>query len=226
MAKQQSKLLTIYDNVVLRNKIAEALDNDTDYAEIVDMCKSYGIDVSTSSISRYAQKRKEAVLNGQDLREVLDTDTQTALTKIKKKRVDTKDESETAEPELVKTKAYSTEVMLDKIMSMGYNKFMTEDVDISVKDWLAAIKLYTQINGNNNHGLTTEGLQQLKLHQQAVNTAFVHVILKYIPKEKQEEALNYFSKTEKEQYKKLDTSGQGRALLEALDIGGLKEFGE
>ena len=226
MAKQQSKLLTIYDNVVLRNKVAEALDNDTDYAEIVDMCKSYGIDVSTSSISRYAQKRKEAVLNGQDLREVLDTDTQTALTKIKKKRVDTKDESETAEPELVKTKAYSTEVMLDKIMSMGYNKFMTEDVDISVKDWLAAIKLYTQINGNNNHGLTTEGLQQLKLHQQAVNTAFVHVILKYIPKEKQEEALNYFSKTEKEQYKKLDTSGQGRALLEALDIGGLKEFGE
>lgn len=226
MAKQQSKLLTIYDNVVLRNKIAEALDNDTDYAEIVDMCKSYGIDVSTSSISRYAQKRKEAVLNGQDLREVLDTDTQTALTKIKKKRVDTKDESETAEPELVETKAYSTEVMLDKIMSMGYNKFMTEDVDISVKDWLAAIKLYTQINGNNNHGLTTEGLQQLKLHQQAVNTAFVHVILKYIPKEKQEEALNYFSKTEKEQYKKLDTSGQGRALLEALDIGGLKEFGE
>lgn len=226
MAKQQSKLLTIYDNVVLRNKIAEALDNDTDYAEIVDMCKSYGIDVSTSSISRYAQKRKEAVLNGQDLREVLDTDTQTALTKIKKKRVDTKDESETAEPELVKTKAYSTEVMLDKIMSMGYNKFMTEDVDISVKDWLAAIKLYTQINGNNNHGLTTEGLQQLKLHQQAVNTAFVQVILKYIPKEKQEEALNYFSKTEKEQYKKLDTSGQGRALLEALDIGGLKEFGE
>lgn len=226
MAKQQSKLLTIYDNVVLRNKIAEALDNDTDYAEIVDMCKSYGIDVSTSSISRYAQKRKEAVLNGQDLREVLDTDTQTALTKIKKKRVDTKGESETAEPELVETKAYSTEVMLDKIMSMGYNKFMTEDVDISVKDWLAAIKLYTQINGNNNHGLTTEGLQQLKLHQQAVNTAFVHVILKYIPKEKQEEALNYFSKTEKEQYKKLDTSGQGRALLEALDIGGLKEFGE
>lgn len=226
MAKQQSKLLTIYDNVVLRNKIAEALDNDTDYAEIVDMCKSYGIDVSTSSISRYAQKRKEAVLNGQDLREVLDTDTQTALTKIKKKRVDTKDENETAEPELVETKAYSTEVMLDKIMSMGYNKFMTEDVDISVKDWLAAIKLYTQINGNNNHGLTTEGLQQLKLHQQAVNTAFVHVILKYIPKEKQEEALNYFSKTEKEQYKKLDTSGQGRALLEALDIGGLKEFGE
>lgn len=226
MAKQQSKLLTIYDNVVLRNKIAEALDNDTDYAEIVDMCKSYGIDVSTSSISRYAQKRKEAVLNGQDLREVLDTDTQTALTKIKKKRVDLKDESETAEPELVETKAYSTEVMLDKIMSMGYNKFMTEDVDISVKDWLAAIKLYTQINGNNNHGLTTEGLQQLKLHQQAVNTAFVHVILKYIPKEKQEEALNYFSKTEKEQYKKLDTSGQGRALLEALDIGGLKEFGE
>lgn len=226
MAKQQSKLLTIYDNVVLRNKIAEALDNDTDYAEIVDMCKSYGIDVSTSSISRYAQKRKEAVLNGQDLREVLDTDTQTALTKIKKKRVNTKDESETAEPELVETKAYSTEVMLDKIMSMGYNKFMTEDVDISVKDWLAAIKLYTQINGNNNHGLTTEGLQQLKLHQQAVNTAFVHVILKYIPKEKQEEALNYFSKTEKEQYKKLDTSGQGRALLEALDIGGLKEFGE
>ena len=96
MAKQQSKLLTIYDNVVLRSKIAEALDNDTDYAEIVDMCKSYGIDVSTSSISRYAQKRKEAVLNGQDLREVLDTDTQTALTKIKKKRVDTKDESETA----------------------------------------------------------------------------------------------------------------------------------
>lgn len=226
MAKQQSKLLTIYDNVVLRNKIAEALDNDTDYAEIVDMCKSYGIDVSTSSISRYAQKRKEAILDGQDLREVLDTDTQTALTKIKKKRVDTKDESETAEPELVETKAYSTEVMLDKIMSMGYNKFMTEDVDISVKDWLAAIKLYTQINGNNNHGLTTEGLQQLKLHQQAVNTAFVHVILKYIPKEKQEEALNYFSKTEKEQYKKLDTSGQGRALLEALDIGGLKEFGE
>lgn len=226
MAKQQSKLLTIYDNVVLRNKIAEALDNDTDYAEIVDMCKSYGIDVSTSSISRYAQKRKEAVLNGQDLREVLDTDTQTALTKIKKKRVDTKDESETAEPELVETKAYSTEVMLDKIMSMGYNKFMTEDVDISVKDWLAAIKLYTQINGNNNHGLTTEGLQQLKLHQQAVNTAFVQVILKYIPKEKQEEALNYFSKTEKEQYKKLDTSGQGRALLEALEIGGLKEFGE
>lgn len=226
MAKKQSKLLTIYDNVVLREKIGVALDNKVSYQDIVDMCKTYGIDISEASITRYAQKREEAVKTGKDLRELLDTDTQKAIANIKKKQVDkkpvVKDETE---PELVMEKNYSVDIMLEDRVKRGFQMMVAEDTPIAPKDWTAMVKLLIQLNGNNNHGLTTEGLQQLRLFQNAVNNATVSVIAKYVPQEKQKEVIEEIKKEEFKQYKELDSSEQGRALIKALEIGNIDLMG-
>lgn len=231
MAKQQSKLLTIYDNVVLREKVDKSLDDGISYDEIADMCKSYGVEVSKASITRYAQKRDEAIKEGQDLRELLDGDMQKALSNIKKKQVKSPEvKEEPQEPELVKTRSYSVDTMLSELIKLGYNGIIGEVTDgelhMAPKDWTAIVKLFTQINGNNNHGLTTEGLQQLRLFQTAMNNAIVHVILEYVPQDKQEEAVSAMREEEMEQFKNLDLSEQGRALHEALELGNIDMFGE
>jgi hypothetical protein len=223
MAKQQSKLLTLYDNVVLREKLGKALDEDISYSDIILMCKGYGIDISESSISRYSALRTKATKSGQDLRELLDSDTNKTLNNIKKKQVKHNGVAKKQEPELVKEETYSTEVMLERLIKNGYTTMTTENTNIAPKDWIAMVKLYTQINGNNNHGLTTEGLQQLRLLQLAMNQATVNAITKYVPADKREEVIKTIKEEEIKQYKQLDTSEQGRALLKALDIGNLED---
>lgn len=220
MVKKQSKLLTIYDNIVLRDRVDKALDDNVDYQNIVDICKEYNIDVSTASITRYAQQRAEAIKTGQDLRELLDTDTNRTIANIKKKQVDKP--ADKAEPEFVKKDEVSVEVMLNQLIDMGYGNLINGNVNMSVKDFTALVKLYTQINGNNNHGLTTEGLQQLRLFQHAVNNAMINVITKYIPVEKQKDAIKEIKEEEEKQYATLNTSMQGQALLKALNIGDFK----
>lgn len=219
MVKKQSKLLTIYDNIVLRDRVDKALDEDADYQNIVDICKEYNIEVSTASITRYAQKRAEAIKTGQDLRELLDTDTSRTLANIKKKQVDKPATKETPEPEFVMEDEISAEVMLNKLIKKGYGTLINDNVNISVKDFTALVKLYTQINGNNNHGLTTEGLQQLRLFQHALNIAMVNIITKYISPDKQKEVLEELKAEEEKQYATLNNSMQGKALLKALNIG-------
>lgn len=216
MTKKQSKLLTIYDNIVLREKVAAALDKEIDYQSIADMCKKYGIEVSPASISRYAQKRKEAIKNDQDLRELLDTDTERTIISIKKKQVD---KPEPIEPEFVQNKQVSYETMLDEIIQKAFRQYMQEDEPIPIKEFTKMIKLITQINGNNNHGLTEEGLQQLRIFRHAQNNAVIQIILKYIPEEKREQVLKEIKEAEETEYRKLDASEQGKSLLKYLDIG-------
>ena len=217
MAKKQSKLLTIYDNIVLRDKVGTALDNEVDYQSIADMCKKYGIEVSVASISRYAKKRQEAIKNDQDLRELLDADTERTIINIKKKQVDKPQEPE--KPEFVKNDEVSVETMLNNMIQSSYRYYMQADEPVPVKEFTKMIKLYTQINGNNNHGLTQEGLQQLRIFRHAQNNAMVHVILKYVPEDKRKEVLQEIKDVEEKEYKKLDVSEQGKALLKFLDIG-------
>lgn len=224
MAKKQPKLLTIYDNLVLRTRFEEALDDGTKYEDIVTMCKkNYGIDISISSVTRYAQKREEAVKTGQDLRKLLDSDTEKALTNIKKKKVNNKPApKETPEPELVKRQTYSLEAMLDILIQQGFKSMVNGEVEITPKDFATFAKLFTQINGNNNHGLTTEGLQQLRLFQNAVNNATARVITKYVPKESQSDVIKEIKEEERRLWKELDTSENGKALMRALDIGNVE----
>lgn len=220
MTKKQSKLLTIYDNIVLREKVAAALDKEIDYQSIADMCKKYGIEVSPASISRYAQKRKEAIKNDQDLRELLDTDTERTIISIKKKQVDKPEpKPEPVEPEFVQNKQVSYETMLDEIIQKAFRQYMQEDEPIPIKEFTKMIKLITQINGNNNHGLTEEGLQQLRIFRHAQNNAVIQIILKYIPEEKREQVLKEIKEAEETEYRKLDASEQGKSLLKYLDIG-------
>lgn len=223
MAKKQSKLLTIYDNVVLREKVNEALDNNESYSDIIKICKEYGIDVSSSSITRYAEKRIEAIKTNQDLRALLDTDTERAIANIKKKQVDKPKVTEDKEPDLVKTTSVSQQYMLERIINYNYPFFVNGEVKLAPKDFLSAIKLYTQLNGNNNHGLTTEGLQQLRLFQHAQNSALAQVVLKYVPKAKREDVLKDLKEAEEKQYREWETSGNGKAILEALNIGNQEE---
>lgn len=217
--KSQSKLLTIYDNLVLRERIAKAIDDGANCDEIVRLCKTFHIDISLSTAERYINKRKEAIETGQDLRQLLDSDTEKVINNIKKKQVSPV--GTVKEPELVKQESYSIEAMLDRLLKNGYAAMVDGKANIAPKDWVAMAKLFTQINGNNNHGLTAEGLQQLRLFQNAINQATISVINTYVPKDKQAEAINAIREEEQKRYNELDSSANGRALLKALNIGNI-----
>lgn len=57
-------LVALYNNLVLRAKVEEALDNGTTYDDIVKLGDQYGTELSKSAITRYKQRREEAKEKG------------------------------------------------------------------------------------------------------------------------------------------------------------------
>ena len=239
---KKSTLLLMYDNLLLRTKVDSALDSDDKtYQDIVAICKTYGINLSVASVSRYAQMRQLSIKSGQDLREMLDGKTRETLRKIKEKREGSKtseaihheltksaftalDEAKINSPEEIKpTKVeYLNYVdVLEEVVKQGLMT-LRDGQGVAPKDLISAIKTISQITNNGNNGLSSEGLQQLRLFQTATEQAMTTIILKYITKDKQEKVLQEMKDEEQRRYAELDTSKQGRALMKAMRESDIK----
>ena len=70
--ESSSILVSLYNNKLLASKVNHALDIGMPYADIIALCKEYEFDISKSALSRYREKRKEALETGVPLDALLD----------------------------------------------------------------------------------------------------------------------------------------------------------
>jgi len=237
-ANKKSILLQLYDNPLLRTKVDSALDMGTAYSDIVQIAKSYGLSLSTPTLSRYANARKESFKTGVALRKLLDGSTAKKVSNLKSKEVDTspitggdavkpketlpvENGDSGTEPAQV-TKYISDYTVLDTIIQRGLENLVSVDAPVAPKDLLKAIEVKAKLSNNANAGLSIEGLQELRVRTVARDNAVAQALLKYVPEDKQTEAMDYISKTEEDMLKNMDVSPQGRQILRALKEGGIK----
>ena len=117
-------------------------------------------------------------------------------------------------------KIYSDEQVLDAIISKGVKTLEQSDyVDPNIM--MNALKLHAQYYGSKNRGLTAEGLKQYQLIMQSELAAVKEVLYRYVPKEKQEEALNEMDKRTNELLKQIGVTKEGKELLKQLNKSGL-----
>lgn len=225
MSKKESVLVTLYDNLVLRSKVDEALDYGTSYKEIQVLCKSYGLDISIPSISRYSTLRKDAIKNNKDLGKMLDDSQHKALTRIKNKEVSDVSQQAKQNPmpdedfrKLEKAPVVgdeqpviSTLQLLDLGIQKGYSTLLKVR-DVSPKDAVMMAKLKEQITGASNKGFTNEGLQQIRLQLAMMEEANTRIIQKYVPKDKWNDVLNEMEQSRKDINNKIASTNQGRIL--------------
>jgi len=235
--KRPSVLLALYDNPLLRTKVDSALDMGNSLQDITRIAKSYGLDISAPSLSRYSQARSESIRTGQALRKLLDGSTARKVADLKQKEVDTTpitggdaikpmtpvapQTTDTSEQGEV-TKYISDYAVLDTVIAQGLQSIVNLDAPVAPKDLLKAIEVKAKLSNNANSGLSIEGLQELRVRTVARDNAVAQAMLKFVPEDKQAEAMEYISKAEEEMLKNMDVSPQGRQILRALKDGGIK----
>lgn len=223
MAKQKSNgsvLLELYNNKALVSKVDVALEEGKSYDYIIELCKKYKFDISKSAISRYKDKRKEAIETGVDLADLLDKRRKTGnIVDIQTKEVAVNNEA-TGVFDKVDT-VYSDIEVLDSIIQKGKNGLdLLETVDIP--QVLRAMEVKDRITGNQMQGLSIVGLKQLRLRAIAKESAMTEVILRYIPEDEQELVLEELKQAEQEFYDNLDLSEEDQRVTKALRTAGIE----
>lgn len=120
------------------------------------------------------------------------------------------------------TKYVSDGQVLDTIIAQGMQSIVMGDAPIAPKDLLKAIEVKAKLTNNANQGLSLEGLQELRVHVMARDNAVAQALMKYVPEDKQAEALTSIDEAEQEMLKNMDVTAQGKEILKALHAGGIK----
>ena len=202
-----SILLQLYQNKLLCSKVDEALDEGVIYEEIVELCASYDLEISAASLTRYKDKRREAIETGVPIESLLDKRKKTGnIIDIKDKKVRAIDERQTSFDNTFDQK--------------GYNGLQfTETIEMPIA--LRAIEIKAKLTNNSMQGLSLVGLRELKLRVSARTSAMTEVLLQYIPEEKHEEVLEAIERCESEYYVNLDLSDEDKRITDGLKQAGL-----
>lgn len=218
-----SVLLQLYNNKVLCSKVDEALDEGVTYENIIELCAMYDFEISTASITRYKNKRKEAIETGAPLEALLDQRKKAGnIVDLNAKKSNALDHHNDMYDNTFDSidKVYNDIQVLDEVIQKGFNglKF-TETLDIQVA--IRAIETKAKITNNSMKGLTLVGLRELKLRVNARTSAMTEVLLRYVPEELHEEVLLAIEEEERRYYSNLDLDEENQRISQALEASGI-----
>ena len=218
-----SVLLQLYNNKVLCSKVDEALDEGVTYENIIELCAMYDFEISTASITRYKNKRKEAIETGVSLEALLDQRKKAGnIVDLNAKKSNALDHHNDMYDNTFDSidKVYNDIQVLDEVIQKGFNglKF-TETLDIQVA--IRAIETKAKITNNSMKGLTLVGLRELKLRVNARTSAMTEVLLRYVPEELHEEVLLAIEEEERRYYSNLDLDEENQRISQALEASGI-----
>ncbi|AXH71200.1 hypothetical protein BSP36_154 [Bacillus phage BSP36] len=226
-----SVLVQLYNNRKLATKVDNMLDEGQTYDYIIDFCKENGLSISKASLTNYKKKREEAIRTGKPLLQLLDKRAKDNVTYISDKEVqafkERKAEKETSgEPKGTVTNLskvdsiYHDIELLDEIIqkgAKGLRQFDVVDTPLAMK----AIELKAKITNNQLSGLSIAGLRELKLRQQARESALTEVIMKYVPEEQHDSLFADMEEAQQRFYENLDLSDEDRRISQALKQSGI-----
>ena len=227
MAKKElgnsSILLNLYNNKLLVSKVDEALDEEKPYDYIIAFCKErFDFDISKSALSRYKEKRREAIETGVDLEGLLDKRRKSGnVIDIKTKEV----KPLTGSPDTYEQAfnsvdtVYNDVELLDQVIQKGFAGLQMVDA-VEAPLALKAIEIKAKVTGNQLQGLSLVGMRELRLRQSAKEQAMTEVIMKFIPEDKHEQVFAEIERAEKEFYENLDLTAEDKRVTDALAKSG------
>lgn len=224
MANNKNNRVTLkelFENKVLISKLDLMIDEHRTLQEMTDFANSMEVNVSLGTINNYKKKREEALEKDVPIETLLDKREKVGnIIELKGKESQSKEstvgnEEGTGVYKKAEASLVNVNQILELIMKKGLDSLQQADyVDITVL--IKTIAEYNKLNTGNG-GLTQAGLQEMRLTQLAYESAIMDVMMKFIPAEKHNEALEYMKDAEDKYYRDLDITEEGRRVRRELD---------
>lgn len=230
-----SVLVQLYQNRKVATKVDNMLDEGQTYDYIIEFCKDNGISISKASLSNYKKKREEAIKTGKPLIQLLDRRAKDNVTYISDREVDHINSVATQEDTNRQSSGnlapvtnlnkvdnvYNDLEFLDEVIRKGQKGLAAFDV-VDTPLAMKAIELRAKITNNQLSGLSIAGLRELKLRQQAKESAMMEVIMMYVPEDKHDDLFEDMETAEKRFYENLDLTEEDRRATKAFRDAGIE----
>lgn len=234
MSKNEDEGLTrlsikeLTSDKLLYPKVQTLFEQQKNYNFILRFLASKGYKMSKGSLTNLKNKMEESIKENKPINEIADKRTKDSIDDVDSNKIigftgKQPPEKVAAQEEVAEVKPikiYSDEQVLDAIISKGA-KTLEESDYVDPNILMNALKLHAQYYGSKNRGLTAEGLKQYQLIMQSELAAVKEVLYRYVPKEKQEEALNEMDKRTNDLLKQIGVTKEGKELLKQLNKAGL-----
>lgn len=234
MSKNEDEGLTrlsikeLTSDKLLYPKVQTLFEQQKSYSFILRFLASKGYKMSKGSLTNLKNKMEESIKENKPINEIADKRTKDSIDDVDSNKIigftgKQPPEKVAAQEEVAEVKPikiYSDEQVLDAIISKGA-KTLEESDYVDPNILMNALKLHAQYYGSKNRGLTAEGLKQYQLIMQSELAAVKEVLYRYVPKEKQEEALSEMDKRTNDLLKQIGVTKEGKELLKQLNKAGL-----
>lgn len=174
-------------------EVNERLDKGESPIQVHKWIVENGYDISHPMIYEYARLRKQAIIQGIQIEQL--------ITPIRNPVLDKR-----SQPLQRRTDKARTEIeIMDELIQRGY-KFIKDNPDIPVPTRLMmdAIGLKNRLTDGSHMGLTSYGIEYLKELEQGKFQVILQVLMTFIPEDKQEEVIQAIEKAEEEYYQTTD----------------------
>lgn len=235
----KKKQMTKLEELLQWNKrpfLDKMLDDGISANQCAEWIRENGIDISTPTVYTYAKRRKEAIVKDIQMEQVMDKRTQPRTNVGKKKpeqrpakqgvkvdsqryktgkqkRADEKLVQDRKAANLTVDKLKSDMELLDAVMQKGYETLLNMEA-IAPKDFLKAIELKHKLTGGAHGGITTYGLEEIRLREAAREAAILVIMLKYIPEEQHMEVIAEMEKATQDYYESIGLGDAYEAAIE------------
>jgi hypothetical protein len=189
-----------------------------------------GFEISMPTVYTYAKRRKEAIVKGIQMDKVMDKrkdKDENGHSKADRKRIEkakagvnamNMSKEERKQANLSVNKVQSDLELLDAVLQKGYETLEQMEF-MPPKDFLKAIELKHKITGGAHNGLTTYGLDEIRLRESARESAMLTILLEFIPEDKHEEVIERMELATKEFYDSIGLGEQYNNLGEVAEEG-------
>ena len=185
----------LLDNEELASKVISMLERHESHAKIIKYLNSKGYTMSSGTLSNLRRKLIEARDTGENI-----PDGDAIVGNV--------------------VPVYSEQQVLEEIINKGMATLKASEF-VEMNTLLKALDLYARYFGVQNRGLTTQALKQYQLLMDSEVRAIKEIFERYIPKEKQEEALKEMDRRISQEVSAVGMTKEGKELLKQLNNANL-----
>lgn len=217
--EKETQRLTIKQLATRKNlflKVVAMLNADRTYKYIRTFMNTQGFDMSDPTLSSLKHKVKDNLAKGIPPMHMLEEMSKSNTKSIKKKDVNDKIIGHKPNQVEVRKRVNDPREIMEELLNKGFNSLQNIDY-LDLDNIIKVTDLYQKYYGKEEITLTSNAINQYKILVNSTIAAMQEVLMKYVPRESQEEALEALEEARAKKIRNLTSTSDGRALLKALD---------
>ena len=222
-------LKELYNNKAIFSKVIGLMEQQMSYDYIIRYLNSKGYRMAKGNLKKRIKESQEQNI---PLEQLMDKREKNSIDDVDSNKIigftgkTNEPKSQSQQPVISNSatgpvsKLYSEDQALEMIINKGM-KTIEESEFIDPKTLMSALSLHAKYFGSRTRGLTAEALMQYQLIKESEMTALKEIFVRYIPKDKQEEALNEIDKRVNQIVNQIGATKDGKELIRQLQNAGL-----